>query len=341
MNARLHGKHTIRGIDKPISSLALGTAFFRLADKQRGFALLDDFVRLGGTVVDSGRSYGDSEAVIGQWLETRQARQDVVLVSKCAHGDAILPAHDFEQVVTRELGESLETLRTNHIDLYMLHRDNPVVPVGRIVERLNHEIERGAVSALGASNWTYARVDEANAYATQHGLHGFAVVSNNLSLAVPVAPFYPNLVSTDPAGERWHEATGTPLLSWSSQARGFFTGRDEAAMRAAAQGEAIDSENASTRRMVEVYGTQDNLERLRRARELGAELGRVSAIQIALAWLLHKPFPLLPVVGPRTPAELASCVDACLISLSPAQCAWLNLEAEFTRPDRFSPNPVT
>jgi aryl-alcohol dehydrogenase-like predicted oxidoreductase len=228
--------------------------------------------------------------------------------------------------VTRELDESLETLRTDHIDLYMLHRDNPAVPVGRIVERMNRELERGTVSALGASNWTYARVDEANAYATQHGLHGFAAVSNNLSLAVPAAPFYPNLVSTDPAGERWHEATATPLLSWSSQARGFFTGRDEAAMQAAVQGGAIATEDAFTKRMVEVYGTPDNLERLRRARELGAALGGVSAIQIALAWLLHKPFPLLPVVGPRTPAELSLCVDACSIQLPPAQCAWLNLE---------------
>jgi aryl-alcohol dehydrogenase-like predicted oxidoreductase len=326
MNARLHGKHTIRGIDKPLSALALGTAAFRLADRERWFALLDDFRRLGGTLIDSGRSYGDSEAVIGQWLETRQARQDVVLVTKCAHGDAILPAHDFEQVVTRELGESLDTLHTDHIDLYMLHRDNPLVSVGRIVERMNREIERGTVSALGASNWTYARVDEANAYAARHSLHGFAVVSNNLSLAVPAAPFYPNLVSTDRAGERWHEATATPLLSWSSQARGFFTGRDEAPMRAAVQGEAIDNKDAFAKRMVEVYGTPDNLERLRRARKLGAELGRVSAIQIALAWLLHKPFPLLPVIGPRTPEELASCVDACSISLTPAQCAWLDLE---------------
>jgi aryl-alcohol dehydrogenase-like predicted oxidoreductase len=69
-----------------------------------------------------------------------------------------------------------------------------------------------------------------------------------------------------------------------------------------------------------------DLERLRRARDLGAELSGVLAIQIALAWLLHKPFPLLPVVGPCTPRELASCADACSISLSPAQCAWLNLE---------------
>jgi aryl-alcohol dehydrogenase-like predicted oxidoreductase len=319
MNAKLHSTTQIHGIDKPVSALALGTASFRSTDKERWFALLDRFWRAGGTVLDSGRSYGDSEAVIGEWLETRHARDDVLLVTKCAHGDAILPAEDFEGVVTRELSESLDNLRTDHIDIYMLHRDNPVVPVGRIVERLNREVERGRVRALGASNWTYARVDSANEYATQHSLQGFAVVSNNLSLATPTGPFYPGLVSTDPAGEQWHEATGTLLLSWSAQARGFFTGQYAAAVR-----EQTGDTFAS--RMAEVYATPDNLERLRRAQVLGQRLGGYSAVQIALTWLLHKPFPLVPVVGPRTPAELTSCVDAISVPLTGAECAWLNLE---------------
>ena len=321
MNTRLHSKRLIQGIDKPISTLALGTAFYRRQDKEKWFALLDGFRRLGGTIVDSGRAYGDSEAVIGEWLETRQARTEMVLVTKCAHGDGVLPAEDYEQVVTREMEESLGCLRTDHIDLHMLHRDNPAVPVGRIVERLNRAVERGRVGALGASNWSYWRVDEANAYARQHGLHGFAVVSNNLSLAVPAAPFYRNLVSTDPEGERWHQETGTPLLSWSSQARGFFTGR----YAPAAQGQARTAADAFTRRMLEVYGNEANLERLRRAQELGRRMGGHSAVQVALAWLLHKPFPLVPIVGPHTPAELASCVDATAIQLTAAQCQWLDL----------------
>jgi aryl-alcohol dehydrogenase-like predicted oxidoreductase len=94
------------------------------------------------------------------------------------------------------------------------------------------------------------------------------------------------------------------------------------------RGRPNDAEDAFTRRMVEVYGTEDNLERLRRARELGERLGGYSAVQVALAWLLHKPFPLLPIVGPRTRAELASCAAAVSIQLTKAQCAWLNLGAD-------------
>jgi aryl-alcohol dehydrogenase-like predicted oxidoreductase len=330
MNSRLKCNHQIEGIERPISSLALGTAFFSLADKESHFALLDEFCRLGGTLIDSARSYGESEAVLGAWLASRGNRKQVVLLTKCAHGEAVLPSEGFEETVGREMEQSLTTLGSNCVDLYLLHRDNPAVPVGRIVDRLNREVEQGRARALGASNWSYDRVVEANAYAARQGLHGFSLVSNNLSLASPTAPFYPRLVSTDAAGERWHAETGVPLLSWSSQARGFFTDRFTPAIKAALESgrdlRAAQAEDPFLQRMIEVYGTAENLERLRRARVLCEGVGSCTAVQVALAWLLHKPFPVIPVVGPRTLTELRSCVEATTIQLSAEQCAWLNLE---------------
>jgi aryl-alcohol dehydrogenase-like predicted oxidoreductase len=97
-------------------------------------------------------------------------------------------------------------------------------------------------------------------------------------------------------------------------------------MERALQGSTTADEDAFARRMVEVYGSPENLERLRRARTLGRELGGYTAVQIALAWLLHKPFPVIPVVGPRTLDELYSCVRATEIRLTEAQRAWLSLE---------------
>jgi aryl-alcohol dehydrogenase-like predicted oxidoreductase len=190
----LKSNHHIPGVDRPLSSLALGTAWFSLADAEHCFDLLDEFLRLGGTLIDSARSYGESEAVLGRWLASRGTRDEIVLLTKCAHGQAILPAADFEETVTREMSQSLATLGVEQVDLYLLHRDNPAVPVGRIVERLNREVEEGRARVLGASNWSYARVYEANAYAAQQGLHGFKLVSNNLSLAAPRAPVYPRQV---------------------------------------------------------------------------------------------------------------------------------------------------
>ena len=79
--------------------------------------------------------------------------------------------------------------------------------------------------------------------------------------------------------------------------------------------------------MIEIYCTDDNLERLRRAEELGEKKGGYSAVQISLAWLMHKSFPLVPVVGPHTREELASCVQATSLQLSDRELRWLNLEA--------------
>ncbi|HCQ00673.1 MAG TPA: aldo/keto reductase, partial [Candidatus Latescibacteria bacterium] len=135
--------------------------------------------------------------------------------TKCGHGpEWKLPEQNFAAGVQKELATSLDTLKTDVIDLYILHRDNQEMPVGTILEALQPAIESGQVLALGASNWEYRRVVEANEYAEQHGLTGFAVVSNTLSLAQPAAAFYTGLVHADPIGERWHQETGIPLLPW-------------------------------------------------------------------------------------------------------------------------------
>jgi aryl-alcohol dehydrogenase-like predicted oxidoreductase len=311
-----------------VSRLALGTAFYAWDSRDKWFEILDRFAELGGTLLDTGRVYGTSEKVLGEWIASRGMREGVILTTKCgcsggARPDGLMPVESFEQMVTEELETSLRHLRTDYVDLYMLHRDNPGIPVAKIMGPLNERIQRGHVRALGASNWTYARLDEANAWARQHGLVGFAVASNNIALAMPAAPFYPGLVSIDVEGERWHLTTGIPLIAWSAQARGFFTGRYTPAMRH----RLAEVADGFERRMLEVYGTDENFERLRRAQDLGQRHGGYSAVQIALAWLLHKPFALVPIVGPHTTNELESCAEALSLRLPEAELRWLNLEA--------------
>jgi aryl-alcohol dehydrogenase-like predicted oxidoreductase len=317
----------IAGIEKPVSRLALGTAFYRIDNKDEWLDFLDAYREAGGTILDSGRIYGTSEEVIGHWMEARSTRDQVIVMTKCGHRtDGKLPAENFPDVVRDELTASLHALRTEYVDLYLLHRDNHEMPVGDILEPLNREIADGRVRAVGASNWEYRRLAEAHEYAVRHGMKGFAAVSNNLSLAQPTASFYPGLVSTDTVGECWHRETGISLIPWSSQARGFFTGQYIPQMR---DDPALTSGKGFTSRMLTVYGTDENFERLRRARELGEQKGGYTAVEVALAWLLHKPFPLVPIVGPHTQEELASCVRALSLSLTVSEIAWLNLEVSF------------
>lgn len=318
----ISGRCLVGGIPQPISRLALGTAFFSLKDAASRYKLLDAFVEAGGTLLDSGRQYGDSEAVIGSWLAGRGVRDRVVLLTKCAHGDGKIPAAGFPALVARELDASLEALQTDCVDLYLLHRDNHELTVAEILEPLNAEVKRGRVRAIGASNWEYRRLREAHRYAQEHGLERFSVVSNNLSLAEPAAAFYPGLVSADAAGEEWHQRTGTPLIPWSSQARGFFAGEYSVEQREQVRGGALKADNF-TRRMLTVYGTDDNFARRDRARQLGERKGGYSATEVALAWLLHKPFPVVPVVGPRTVPELESCLRATQLQLDGQEIRWL------------------
>ena len=81
--------------------------------------------------------------------------------------------------------------------------------------------------------------------------------------------------------------------------------------------------------MVRVYYNRDNFERLKRAQELGSKEG-FTAIQIALAYVVHQPYPTLPIVGPCTLEELASSLEALKIELSSDEMRWLNLEDQRT-----------
>ena len=311
----------IPGIEKPVSQIAMGTASFDIKKKDSCFDLLDSYINLGGTIIDSARGYGTSEDVLGLWIDSRGNRDQIVLITKCGlTGDGVLPSKDYPILVAAELKISLETLKTDYIDVYMLHRDNQWMTVEDILEPLNKAVANGQVDVLGASNWEYRRVTEANEYAYKHGMEGFSVVSNNISLAVPAAAFYSGLISTDKTGELWHKETGIPLIPWSSQARGFFTGIYKPEM--------LDKDNFSsldgfTKRMIKVYCTENNFQRLTRAKELGEKKGGYTAVEIALAWLLHKPFPIVPIAGPHNLDELKSCVKATSLELTEEEIKWL------------------
>jgi aryl-alcohol dehydrogenase-like predicted oxidoreductase len=270
-------------------------------------AVLDEWVRLGGNAIDTARVYGDgaAERDLGAWLATRPAR-DLILISKGAHPDGdrrrVTPSD-----IAADLDASLAALG-RPIDVYMLHRDDPHLPVGPIMDALNEHVRAGRVRALGASNWTCARIDEANAYAADHGLSGFCCSSPHLSLAVQNEEHWDDTRSArEPEIFAWHERTGLPLFAWSAQARGFFAGHD--------------SESVAR-----VYDNADNRERRARASELAGRLG-CTANQVALAWVLAQTFPVYAVVGARTIAQLREAFGALEIELTEDDLRWLDLRA--------------
>ncbi len=300
-------------LGRDLSVLVLGTALYRTADERTSPELLEAWVELGGNVIDCGREYGESERMLGRWLRDSGHRDEVVVLTKGAHQEA-----DRRRVtppdISTDLFKSLDVLDTGSIDIYLLHRDDPSQPVGPLVEVLNEHRRAGRIDAFGGSNWSTARLDDANDYARAHGLEAFSCSSPGLSLAQQREPPWPDCVAADDAGSRtWYERTGTPVFAWSSQAAGFFAG--------------IDGPD-----VMRVYGSAGNLERLRRARELGARIGH-TANEVALAWVLGQSFPTYAIIGPRTVDELLRSVAALEIVLTQEDRRWLNLEIDNVRVD--------
>lgn len=317
---------TIISVEKPVSRLVLGTMIISGQEAERSFKLLDDAFTLGCTTLDTAHVYGGghSERGIGAWMQARGNREDVVVISKGCHHNA-----DRKRVtpfdIAADLYDSLARLQTDYIDVYLLHRDDPDVPVGLIVEALNAHKAAGRIRAFGGSNWVHVRIEAANDYAEQHGLTPFTASSPNYGLADQVDdPWGPGCVTiSGPANadaRAWYAANQMPVFAYSSLARGFFSGR-------------ITPENfAETRVMLDracltAYCHDVNFARLRRAMIL-AEEKDVTVPQLALAYILTSPLNVFALVGAANGEEFAENVQAFDIPLTENERAWLNLERD-------------
>jgi aryl-alcohol dehydrogenase-like predicted oxidoreductase len=299
----------IVGVEKPVSRLVMGV------DNQVSWphasVMFDDFFERGGNCFDSAYIYGGGrcEKILGQWLKNRNIREQVVILDKGAHTPNCNP-----EALKRQLLESLDRLQVDYVDIYMMHRDNPEIPVGEFIAVLNELKDAGRLRVFGGSNWSIERVTEANAWAAEHGMAGFSAVSNNFSLARMVDPVWAGCISASDAHSRaWLTEKQMPLMPWSSQARGFFTGRAR-------------PDDFSDEELVRCWYSEDNFQRLERVNAMAKERG-VLPINIALAYVLCQPFPTFPLIGPRLLAETRTSFPALTIELTPEDLRWLNLEA--------------
>jgi 1-deoxyxylulose-5-phosphate synthase len=296
-------------LGRDVSRLVMGTMFFTRAPREVTFDMLDLFVANGGNILDTAQVYG-SEPAIADWLEARDCRDSVIVLDKACH-----ELVDITTVGIREgIAANLERLRTDYIDIWMLHRDDPTKPVEIIVEAANEAIDAGQIRSYGGSNWSTARLTELNEYADAHGLIGMVGSSEHLSLATPNEERWAGVRWIDEDDLAWRESSQFPLFPWSSQAGGFFSGQ-------------FHPEDTSNEELVRVYYSDANFQRLARAEELAAERD-ASPIQIALAYVLAQAFPTFPLVGPASLPELEACIDAEKLNLTTSEVAWLALESD-------------
>ncbi len=301
-----HGR--IAHLDKSVSRLIMGV------DNQgampHAMAVFDDYFERGGNTFDTAFGYGELRSrLLGRWIQSRGVREQVVVIAKGAHTPDCDP-----QSLSKQLIQQLAWLGTDYADIYMMHRDNPAIPVGKFIDVLNEHVRAGRIRAFGGSNWALERIKKANAYAKRKGLQGFSVVSNNLALAEMVKPVWGGCIHVHGAADRaWLKRAGLALLPWSSQARGFFV------PERAQPGKRDDAS------LADCWYSDDNFKRQARAIELAAKYG-VEPINIALAWVLCQSFPTFPLVGPRQLSEMRSCQAALDVHLTAREMKYLNLE---------------
>ncbi|MDR6671039.1 aldo/keto reductase [Rhizobium sp. 1399] len=297
----------IPGISKPASVVTLGFEFF--PSFAAASLTLDTFYEAGGNVFDTAFVYGGgkTESIFGDWHTSRQVpREEIVLIGKGAHSPLCYP-----DVISKQLDQSLNRLKTDYVDIYFMHRDNTDVPVGEFVDAMDAEVKRGRIRDIfGGSNWTRERFDEAIAYAKKNGKQAPAALSNNFSLAEMLDPIWAGCVAaSNDEWKKWLNEKQIPNFAWSSQGRGFFTDR-------AGRDKRDDEE------IVRCWYSDRNFGRRDRAIELAKQRGR-HPIHIALAYVIAQPFPVIPLIGPRTIAELEDSLSALNITLTPEQVRWL------------------
>ena len=305
------------GNDKPLSQIIMGTMIIGLKNYEESAALLDSAMKFGINSFDIAYVYGggDSERAVGRWMEERKNREQVYIITKGAHPDGKSKLNPVD--ITSDLTESLDRLRTDYIDAYFLHRDDPEKEVGPIMDILHEHHAAGRIRAFGGSNWTHTRIAEANAYAAAKNQTQMTVSSPNYGLCEQVDdPWGPGCVTISGdmgrEGREFYEKTGMPVFAYSSLGRGMLSGRTTREnYREVLDGAAIKA-----------YAHEVNFAKLDRAVELAAKKG-VSIPQIALAYLLCQHLKVFPIVGAADERELAEVAAVIDISLTESECAWL------------------
>jgi aryl-alcohol dehydrogenase (NADP+) len=303
-----------------VSRLCLGTMTFGAeSDDKVANEQLDRFVEQGGNLIDTADVYadGESEAIIGRWLGTRNGARDQVVIAtkgRFARGEGPNDVGLSRVSLTRALEASLRRLGVGTIDLYQAHAWDPLTPLEETLRFFDDAVRAGKIQYVGVSNFIGWQLQKA------------ALLTSHLGLA-PVVTLQPqyNLLQRDVELELAQVCVneGIGILPWSPLGGGWLTGkyrRDVAPTGTTRLGD--DPE-----RGMEAYGRRNPEERTWRiidAVRSVAEARGASMAQVALAWLVDRPAVTAVILGARTLEQLDDNLGAAGLHLSAVETALLD-----------------
>ena len=283
--------------DMNLSQIILGTeGYDERIDRKTAYSLMDTYLENGGNVIDTARLYngGKSEALIGDYI---QGKRDTLYIStKCAHP---LTLADLSHVrlskeeIEDDVAQSLKALKTDYIDMLWLHRDDPEKQVGPIMDTLNSLVKAGVVRHFGASNWSYDRIAEANAYAKETNQTGFFASQALYNLATRSCVWDEKLAYIEDDKEKYDKGD-LPVFAFSSQAKGFFEKYQAGELSEKAKQRYLNEGSVKTFELIKARAEKD---------------GKTIS-SVALEMLCEQSnFDVFPIIGPSRLSQLKDTLN--------------------------------
>ncbi|MEU9272997.1 aldo/keto reductase [Streptomyces sp. NPDC048251] len=292
--------------DLEVFPLSLGgNVFGWTADETASFAVLDAYAAAGGNFVDTADSYtawidgnsgGESETIIGRWVQARGNRDDVVIATKVSQHPEF-PGLSADNIKAAAHA-SLRRLGTDHIDLYYTHFDKPEVPVEEIVGALDELVRAGKVRHIAASNITPERLQESLEFSDREGLARY----------VALQPHY-NLVSRDTYEGGLQDLAarfGLAAVPYFALAAGFLTGKYRPGTTVQSARAAGAAKHLDTERGRNVLTALDEI----------AQAHDTEIPTVALAWLAAQPTVAAPIASARTVEQLPALLGVAQLELT-------------------------
>ena len=288
-----------------------GNVFGWTADEAMSFRLLDAFVDHGFDFIDTadvysawvpGHTGGESETVLGAWFKRSGKRDKIVLATKLGFVKGLKPAY-----IRQTVEESLKRLQTDRIDLYQSHKDDPDTPLEDTLRAYDDLIRAGKVRAIGASNYSAARLKEALDVSARNGLPRYECLQPEYNLV--------ERTTFEGALQDLCVQEEIGVIPFYSLAAGYLTGkyRSEADLSKSVRGPRTAGKYLAA-----------NGPRVLAALDAVAAAHKATCAQVALAWLMSRNGMTAPIASATTPAQLDEILGAATLSLTAADLAALD-----------------
>ncbi len=298
-----------------------GNVFGWTVDEKQSFSLLDAFIDMGFSLIDTSNNYShwvpghsgsESETIIGKWISKRDIRDKIQIATKVGGRriDNSKPNLKKEYII-KSVEDSLLRLNVDTIDLYQSHHDDLTTGIDETLEAYHHLIQNGKIKWIGASNLSPERISESLRIAEDH----------NLPYYIAIQPEY-NLYDRMKYEEQYEQLAldnHLGVISYYSLASGFLSGKYRSIddIKGAKRYDALkDKFNTRGLRILDVLA------------EI-AHTQQASMSAIALAWSLHRPSVTAPIVSATSIQQLEELSRAVEIKLTPEEYCLLNQASDY------------